>query len=110
MSTSQTFLNVHRNDDKIMDTPLIMKHKDEERLSEYWTKRVILGIYDEMAEAMRTGIPYKTRLDPLPGPQAGEKGNFLPLPEWPPGHSKAKIGRPIFIHPKGCHECTSWSE
>ncbi len=30
------------------------------------TKRVILEIYDEMAEAMRTGKPYQTRLDQPP--------------------------------------------
>lgn len=30
------------------------------------TKRVILGIYDEMVEAMRTGIAYKARLAPPP--------------------------------------------
>ncbi len=30
----------------------------------YRTKRVILEIYDEMAESMRTGKPYQTRLDP----------------------------------------------
>ncbi|MBK6516941.1 MAG: hypothetical protein IPM79_21970 [Polyangiaceae bacterium] len=33
---------------------------------EYCTKRVILGIYDAMAEAVRTGTPYQTRLDPPP--------------------------------------------
>jgi hypothetical protein len=29
-------------------------------------QRVILEIHDEMAEAMSSGIPYKTRLDPPP--------------------------------------------
>ncbi|MCC6652815.1 MAG: hypothetical protein IT348_16805, partial [Candidatus Eisenbacteria bacterium] len=33
------------------------------------TKRVILEIYDAMAEAARTGKPYQTRLDPPPGDQ-----------------------------------------
>lgn len=47
-----------------MDTFPIVKRKDEEKHCEYRTKRVILEIYDEMTEAMRTGIPYKTRLDP----------------------------------------------
>jgi len=27
---------------------------------------VILEIYDEMAQAMRTGVPYQTRLNPPP--------------------------------------------
>jgi hypothetical protein len=49
-----------------MDTFPIVKRKDEEKHGEYRTKRIILEIYDEMAEAMRTGIPYKTRLDPPP--------------------------------------------
>ena len=33
---------------------------------EYRTKRVVLEIYDEMADAVRTGKPYQTRLDPPP--------------------------------------------
>jgi hypothetical protein len=33
---------------------------------EYRTKRVILEIYDELAEAIATGRPYLTRLDPPP--------------------------------------------
>ena len=54
----------------IMDTFPIVKRKDEEKYEGYYrTKRVILEIYDEMAEAMRTGTVYKTRLDPPPGEQ-----------------------------------------
>jgi hypothetical protein len=51
----------------IMETFPIVKRKDEQRFGEYRTKRVILEIYDEMAEAIRTGRPYQTRLDPPPG-------------------------------------------
>src|SRR5690606_25228657 len=40
--------------------------KDEAAFGEYRTRRVILEIYDEMAEAMRTGQSYQTRLDPPP--------------------------------------------
>lgn len=50
----------------IMDTFPIVKRKDEAKYGEYRTKRVILEIYDEMAEAIRTGQPYQTRLDPPP--------------------------------------------
>jgi hypothetical protein len=50
----------------IMDTFPIVRRRDEAKQGEYRTKRVILEIYDEMAEAMRTGIPYKTRLVPPP--------------------------------------------
>jgi len=83
----------------IMDTFPIVKRKDEEKYDgEYRTKRVILEIYDEMAQAMRTGNPYKTRLDPPPGPPTDEHGNFLPLPEWKPGQSKPE-GWPSHIHP-----------
>jgi hypothetical protein len=63
------------NTDYIMDTFPIVRRKDEERFREYRTKRVILKIYDEMAEAMRTGRPYQTRLDPPPGdPRAAHAG------------------------------------
>jgi hypothetical protein len=51
----------------IMDSFPIVKRKDEEKWGEYRTKRVILEIYDALAEASRTGQPYKTRLDPPPG-------------------------------------------
>jgi hypothetical protein len=51
----------------IMDTFPIVKRKDEAKWNgDYRTKRVILEIYDAMAEAARTGIPYQTRLDPPP--------------------------------------------
>jgi hypothetical protein len=52
--------------DYIMDTFPIVRRKDEAAHGEYRTKRVILEIYDEMAQAARTGTPYQTRLDPPP--------------------------------------------
>jgi hypothetical protein len=60
---------VARDDvDYIMDTFPIVKRKDEQRFEgDYRTKRVILQIYDAMARAMATGVPYQTRLDPPPG-------------------------------------------
>ena len=82
----------------IMDTFPIVRRKDEEKHGEYRTKRVILEIYDEMAEAMRTGKPYHTRLAPPPGPPADDHGNSLPLPEWNPGHPKP-TNWPSHIHP-----------
>jgi len=52
--------------DYVMGTfPIVRKH-DEKAHGEYRTKRVILEIYDAMAEAARTGKPYETRLDPPP--------------------------------------------
>lgn len=50
--------------DYVMDTfPIVRKH-DEKAHGEYRTKRVILEIYDAMAEAARTGTAYQTRIDP----------------------------------------------
>jgi hypothetical protein len=34
--------------------------------SEYRTKRLILDVHDAMADAIRTGVPYQTILDPPP--------------------------------------------
>ncbi len=50
----------------VMDTFPIVRRNDEKAHGEYRTKSVILEIYDEMAEAVRTGKPYQTRLDPPP--------------------------------------------
>ena len=52
--------------DYILDTFPIVRRKDEAVHGDYRTKRVILEIYEEMAEAVRSGTPYKTRLDPPP--------------------------------------------
>lgn len=58
---------IERDDvDYIMDTFPIVKRKDEAAHGDYRTKRLILEIYDEMAEAAHTGQPYQTRLDPPP--------------------------------------------
>ena len=53
-----------------METFPIVKRKDEKQFGDYRTKRVILEIYDEMKRAMETGVPYETRLAPLPHQQA----------------------------------------
>jgi len=50
----------------VMETFPIVKRKDEKAHGEYRTKRVILEMYDQMAEATTTGIPYQTWLDPPP--------------------------------------------
>lgn len=77
----------------IMDTFPIVRRKDEAAHGEYRTKRVILEIYDAMAEAIRTGRPYQTRLDPPPGPPTDPEGNFLPVTQWDPANW------PPHIHP-----------
>lgn len=52
--------------DHIMETFPIVRRKDVETHGSYRTKDAILSIYDEMAEAIRTGKSYQTRLDPPP--------------------------------------------
>jgi hypothetical protein len=52
--------------DHILETFEIIRRQEEQRHSEYRTKRVILEIYDEMADAQRMGRAYRTRLDPPP--------------------------------------------
>jgi len=44
----------------------VVRRRDEKAHGEYRTKRVILEIYDAMAEAARAGKPYQTQLDPPP--------------------------------------------
>jgi len=75
--------------DYIMDTFPIVRRKDEEQYGEYRTKRVILEIYDAMQEAIRTGQPYQTLLDPPPGPPLDADGNFVSyadIADNPPPH------------------------
>jgi len=50
----------------IMETFPIVKRRDVARHGEYRTKRVILEVYDALADAEQTGIVYQTRLDPPP--------------------------------------------
>ena len=50
--------------DYVMDTfPIVRKH-DEKAHGEYRTKRVILELYDALAESTRTATPYPTHLNP----------------------------------------------
>ncbi len=54
--------------DYIMDTfPVIKKREETEYNGEYRTKELILRIYDALAEATASGIPFRTQLDPQPG-------------------------------------------
>jgi len=39
---------------------------DERAFGEYRTRKVVLEMYDDMAEAIRTGKPYQTCVDPPP--------------------------------------------
>jgi hypothetical protein len=59
------FYGIERdNADYIMETFPIVKRKDEGAYGEYRTKRLILESYDAMAEAIASGRPFLSRLDP----------------------------------------------
>ncbi|MCS6900363.1 MAG: restriction endonuclease, partial [Myxococcales bacterium] len=63
----------------ILETFPIVRRNDEKDDGEYRTKRVILEIYDGMAEAIRSGEPYRTRLDPPPAdPRAAHPESSRP--------------------------------
>jgi hypothetical protein len=72
---------IERGDvDYIMETFPIVKDKDEAAHGEYRTKRVILEIYDQMAQAAETGETYRTRLNPPPvNLGSGRTGTVAPL-------------------------------
>ncbi|MCC6179255.1 MAG: hypothetical protein IT305_28445, partial [Chloroflexi bacterium] len=58
---------IERDDvDYIMETFPIVKRRDEQRHGSYRAKDTILEIYDALADAERTGVPYQTPLDPPP--------------------------------------------
>jgi hypothetical protein len=64
-----------------MDTFPITRRKEEQQYGEYRIKRVILEIYDAMAEAQRTGATYQTRLDPPPAdPRVAHPPMAQPVP------------------------------
>lgn len=73
----------------VMDTFPIVRKNDEKARGCYRTKDTILDIYDAMAEAVRTGKPYQTRLDPPPAdphvahPDRGGKVISFPVPTHP---------------------------
>ncbi len=69
---------------RAIDTFTIVQSREEEGCGDYRTKRVILEIYDAMQQAIRTGQPYQTRLDPPPGPPADTQGNFIQPADWTP--------------------------
>ncbi|GFG85240.1 Eco57I restriction-modification methylase domain-containing protein [Mycolicibacter algericus] len=55
---------IKRDDvDYIMETFPIVKRKDIAEHGEYRTKKLILEVYDAMADAERTGVPYTSPLD-----------------------------------------------
>lgn len=58
---------ISRDDvDYIMETFPTVRKNDEKACGDYRTKRMILEVYDAIAEAVRTGQTYATWLDPGP--------------------------------------------
>lgn len=66
----------------IMNTFRVLRERDEAAHGHFKTREGILEIYDAMTEAIRTGQPYQTRLDPLPGPPMDADGNFIRMDQW----------------------------
>ena len=67
----------------------VVKEKEVEQYGSFRTKEAIREIYDATSEAIRTGQPYQTRLDPRPGPPVES------LPVWNPGQPRpAKVADP----------------
>ena len=66
----------------ILDTFPIVRRKEEAKYNgDYRTKRVILEIYDEMAQAMALGRSYETRLSPAPAhPSVAHPPRVQPKP------------------------------
>jgi hypothetical protein len=66
----------------VLDTFPIVRRKDEEKHNgDYRTKQVILEIYHEMANAVSTGSPYFTRLDPPPADtRVAHRPSYCSLP------------------------------
>jgi len=44
----------------------VLKEKEIAQYDEFRTKRICLQVYDALAESIRTGMPYRTRIDPPP--------------------------------------------
>jgi N-6 DNA Methylase len=67
MRLKESFSKPREAVDHILDTFPIVKKKDIAMYGDYRTKLQILEIYDEMQNAIKSGIGYKTKLDPPPG-------------------------------------------
>jgi hypothetical protein len=81
-----------------MGPSLIVTRKGDQDYRKYRTKWVILEIHDKMDEAMKTGRPYETILDPTLGPSANG------LPNWKPVQPKPKDWPPYIHAPKEVEE------
>lgn len=96
----------------VLDTFPIVQKDDEKAHDEYRTKLMILEIYDAMAEAVRTGKAYETRLDPPPAdpsvaPLPRKGGSVIPLR---PGMPPQPATQPATVPPSAPRrEVPAWS-
>jgi hypothetical protein len=81
----------------IMDTFPIVRRKDEDAHGHYRTKDRILAIYDTLTNCLASGQPFKSTLNPPPGPPMKPDGTFASLPAWPKGAPRP-AGWPAHIH------------
>ncbi|WP_029433144.1 N-6 DNA methylase [Blastococcus sp. URHD0036] len=51
----------------VVDSFFVVRKYEERDHGEFRTKRLVLEAYDAMSEAARTGVPFVSPLDPLPG-------------------------------------------
>ena len=51
----------------VLDSFFVLRGYEDRDHGEFRTKRLVLGEYDAMARAARTGVPYQSPLDPRPG-------------------------------------------
>jgi hypothetical protein len=93
--------------DYILDTFPIVRKNDEKAHGEYRTKRVILEVYDAMAEAARTGKPYVSRLEPPPAdprvahPRRRSVMTMPAAPPQPPAQEDAFFFVAAMLHESG---------
>src|SRR5262249_15420553 len=78
----------------LLDSFTVLRKYEEDDYGEFRTKRLVLEIYDELAECRRTGRLYVSPLKPPPGPPTDEHGHFIPMSQWDPNHW------PSHIHPR----------
>ena len=57
----------------------------------------ILALYDTLTNCLAAGQPFKSTLNPPPGPPAKPDGTFATLPAWPKG-ALQPAGWPAHIH------------
>jgi hypothetical protein len=64
----------------VMNSFVVVRKYDERDHGEFRTKRLILEYYDLLAEAIATGVPYQTPIDPPPG--FGQRHDDSTRPDW----------------------------